>query len=163
MGRGAGAVGETARRRPPGGPAGACAVHGTGPDDPLRADAGGGHARADATPHTSVPIPAVTSWRRPVASIASTTAGSASESMIPWRSMRLAYASGRICSSAGSRAPFSDSSSLVVRMAGMSSSAAARESEHVGLDLIARRCLDDALEHAGLVFGEQEDRGRRRE
>ena len=44
-GRGAGAVGGAARRRPPGGPAGACPVHGRGPDDLLRAAAGGGHAR----------------------------------------------------------------------------------------------------------------------
>ena len=75
--------------------------------------------------------------------------------MIPWRSMRLAYASGRIGSSAGSSSPFSDSSSLVVRMVGISSSySGAGEPEHVGLDLLARGCFDHPLEHARLVVDE---------
>jgi hypothetical protein len=83
--------------------------------------------------------------------------------MIPWRSMRLAWASGRMLERREQRAVLS------VLLAGredrrdVEDRGGASEPEHVGLDLVAGRGLDDAIEDARLVVDEEEHHRRRRQ
>jgi hypothetical protein len=104
-----------------------------------------------------VPIPAVISWRRPVAATASATAGSASESMTPAPVDAAGAGGGEdLLERRQQRAVGS------ILLAGredhrqVEDCRGAREPDHVGLHLVAWRRLDDALEHAGLVVDQEE-------